>query len=418
MQESQGQEARERDSRARVVDVVRIGHNLVTRNGVVFGRCRFRDRLHWSKAPIQGERALHRRRDGRVEVTRELKRWLAEWEGAIKAERWEALRTAQERPGWASMERVLQVYPRAAAAQYARSGAPRPATAAATAARVRKLLEELGLPESVSTAALTPERIDDWLTRRVADAEDADRARRSAASSLNQARAIWARWAMPEYRRAGLTVAPCCLEWRRIRAPSVPYTPPPDELRRATATAFARLEQEDPPLWTAAALMFLFGMRPVDAKVLTWERFVQADGRRLLSYMPSKTRLSAAGRQVTIPVAEAVYQRLRVAAGGSEPFVVPAEHATAREDMFKRRLNRWVRGLGWDRARFPKAGYELRKLFASAVLNTAGIEWAAAYLGDNPETVRKYYAAVWHERAPLVDPAAAILRTIPPAGQP
>ena len=59
-----------------------------------------------------------------------------------------------------------------------------------------------------------------------------------------------------------------------------------------------------------------------------------------------------------------------------------------------------------------EGAYELRKLAVSAALNAAGIEWAAALAGDNPETVRKYYAAMYRRQAPAVDPAAIIRQAV------
>jgi hypothetical protein len=45
----------------------------------------------------------------------------------------------------------------------------------------------------------------------------------------------------------------------------------------------------------------------------------------------------------------------------------------------------------------------------SAALNAHGIEWASALAGDNPETVRRYYAAMYRRRMPLIDTRATIL---------
>jgi hypothetical protein len=87
-------------------------------------------------------------------------------------------------------------------------------------------------------------------------------------------------------------------------------------------------------------------------------------------------------------------------------FVVPAASETERHNVFLRELNTWMRGLGWDG---EKASYELRKLAVSAALNAHGIEWASALAGDNPETVRRYYAAMYRRRMPLIDTRATIL---------
>jgi hypothetical protein len=51
-----------------------------------------------------------------------------------------------------------------------------------------------------------------------------------------------------------------------------------------------------------------------------------------------------------------------------------------------------MRGIGWSRLKYPKAAHELRKLAGSMWYTKAGLQWAASWLGDTPETVYHYYA--------------------------
>jgi hypothetical protein len=60
---------------------------------------------------------------------------------------------------------------------------------------------------------------------------------------------------------------------------------------------------------------------------------------------------------------------------------------------------------GW---KTPKASYELRKMFVSAVYNAHGLMWAAAYSGDNPTTIEKYYGAAYRRDAPSLDVAQIV----------
>jgi integrase len=223
---------------------------------------------------------------------------------------------------------------------------------------------------------------------------------------------VWAAWTLDGYKQAGLALPGCLLEWPKAgrgAAQAPQYQDPPDELKRATVEALDRLEQENPTLWLAATLMLECAMRPCDARELRWEAFEVRDGAAWLRYVPSKTRgRTREVRAVELPIDPELLARMRRA--NPEPgHVVPAASATAREDVFKRRLNGWMRGLGWDIATYRKGAYELRKLSVSAALNSAGIEWAAARAGDNPETVRKYYAAMYRRRMPMVDTRATIL---------
>jgi integrase len=214
------------------------------------------------------------------------------------------------------------------------------------------------------------------------------------------------------YRQAGLALPAGLMEWPKAgrgAAQAPQYQDPPDELKRRTVEALDRLEAENPTLWLAATLMLECSMRPCDARALQWDAFEVRDGAAWLRYVPSKTRgRTREARAVELPLESDLLARMRRA--NPEPgHVVPAASETARWDLFKRDLNGWMRGLGWDRELYRKGAYELRKLSVSAALNAAGIEWAAARAGDNPETVRKYYAAMYRRRMPMVDTRATIL---------
>lgn len=73
-------------------------------------------------------------------------------------------------------------------------------------------------------------------------------------------------------------------------------------------------------------------------------------------------------------------------------WIIPGTSPAARRKLIVRQLAAWMRKIGWDKVKYPKAAHELRKLAASMWYTKAGLQWAATWLGDTPETVYHYYA--------------------------
>ena len=402
--------------------VVRIGTNLVLRGEIAYARLQEPGRrvMRWVRAPMQGQSApgfagAWSMRAGVPVATKALERWRDELENDMRTDRWDRAHAGSGRASGApSLDRVLEVYADLAAASYAERDSPRPTTAHECAAKLRMIAGDMGVGAADPVDRLTADAVRRWVRGRVdaAPADQRDRARYSAWRTLAQARSCWAAWTLDGYRQAGLALPGCLLGWPKAgrgAAQAPQYQDPPDDLKRATVEALDRLEAENPALWLAATLMLECSMRPCDARALQWEAFEVRDGAAWLRYVPSKTRgRTREVRAVELPVDPELLARMRRA--NPEPgHVVPAASETARWDLFKRELNGWMRGLGWDREMYRKGAYELRKLSVSAALNSAGIEWAAARAGDNPETVRKYYAAMYRRRMPLGDTSATIL---------
>jgi integrase len=187
---------------------------------------------------------------------------------------------------------------------------------------------------------------------------------------------------------------------------------PPDDLMAGTVKAYGELEKENPKLWLAATLALMFGMRPTaDGARAEWSWFVQRGGAWWLEYTPSKTRgrTTEGSAVVQIRLPEGLWERMR-AANPRPGYVVPGECVKHRVDVFKRDLCAWQRGNGWDRARYCKPAYMLRKLCASAVARATGgnVQAAASMLGITVATVIKHYAADFRRQSAAVDVAGVI----------
>jgi integrase len=286
--------------------------------------------------------------------------------------------------------------------------------------RLRHIARRCGLAESDSLTKLTPDAIDAWLARRVKEQTTLERPREKAlavaSDILNGARGVFARWAMDEYRRQGIEIPDCVLRWPR---PATSYRPqwqdPPLELKLATIRRAEELKKEQPKVWILFQVLLSFGCRPNDALNLRLGDFKflpGADGkpRRCLVYRPNKTR-DRNGKLVTVPVPERVWSELaavRKRLKTGDDLLVPSVPGHRGRQQVQEDLNKWLRSIGWTREHFYQGAYNLRKLFTSAVLVSAGEQAASDFCGSSIAMVRRHYGAFYTERLPEIDTAAVI----------
>jgi integrase len=401
------------------MSVKSIGENLVLRNGVAYARWRYGGRVRWQRAPVQGE-AVRRKagawrigEDGEAVATQQLVDWLQSWQNDIRSGKWEQAHAASARSEYPSVGRLMEVYERIAASHYAQHGAPQPTTARDCAGKFRIIAEGCGAGLEASTAELTPARVGRWIEGRVSAAVEAERprARYSAWRTVAQARALWAGWTAAEYKEARVVLPECLGEWPRparnaARPPA--KTRPTQELIRGTLEAWRRLEGEDPALWLAATVLFYFGVRPGDALALTWGDIVEESGQAVLRVTPRKTSMSAAADRTQAHYLPAgLLARMR-AANPAAGFIVPGSNPTERMNLYKRRLNAWMRAVGWDREHFRKGAYNFRSLYNSLVAHYHGAQVAAELIGDNVETAKRFYTHPVGSARVVIDPAEMI----------
>lgn len=360
----------------------RIEKGLYIVNGVVYMERTKGGVLCRRKAPVQFSAALNSRR----QPTADLRRAYREFLDGVENEAFREMRRA--RSVAPTPERLAEAYRAAAALRFAQHRQPRQRTVDNNVTAFLALCRDVGA-ERVDR--LTPQAVGEWVAGRAAGS---DRARVTAWSTLAQARSLWAAWTIEGYERAGIVIPVCLARWPRGRARAVTrkYMRPPEELRAATMAWYAGLEESDQAAWAAATLMVQFAMRPADAARLRWEDFeARPDGNLTLVYVPAKTRdTTAAPRPVRWPAAAELLARMR-AAGGAE-HVVPGACEADRYALFSGRLNPAMRALGWERARWGKACYELRKMCVDGVRRRFGLDRSVQISGDSPSTVQDYYS--------------------------
>lgn len=113
-----------------------------------------------------------------------------------------------------------------------------------------------------------------------------------------------------------------------------------------------------------------------------------------LSWSPKRNKARA------VPLRPERVAAWRAAFGGAWPegYLVPGAYLDAREKWLARVVNGWIAPWLPDR---EKRLHELRKKAGSEVYTSQGIEAAAAFLGDTPETTMRHYARFLGKVSPV-----------------
>lgn len=352
---------------------VRVADLLYVRNGRLYGMKTIHGKLIRKVAPVQGLDAL----DLKGRVTAAAKRWVLQWSSMLESEEYFA-EVEEKKEVVPTLIELIREYEIIAEAEYALNHSPAPATVAMCVGALKRLAKRAGLPLSSRTDALTAE-----VLQRLADELLRDGLKPvTVYAQFNQARSVFAQWALERYRLKGWTVVQPPWPRRRGRALlSDRYQRPPEALRNATLEWYRALEAQMPMVWVAATLMLQCGMRNGDTARLRWSDFeVEAD-RVVIGYTPNKTSASS-GRRVHCAISLALYERLR-AAGGKGDFVLEG----ARECYIL--INSSMRSIGWSGG---KGAYELRKMCIDRIYREFGAEAAVQVSGDDIRTVCRYYA--------------------------
>jgi integrase len=363
--------------------------NLVTRNGT-----------YYCRATVYGKVFLRASPYGTLDKSL---RWARALIAAAKARRGDSLAETKAHSEYPTIGEFTEAYRAAAADQFALDGKPAPRTAEKNIAALLDLVKTAlatERPEQLRLDVLTPELIEDRTRARVTAAAgnelDVQRARVTAASRTRLVKSLFARWTAPYYARAGIVLPPTVA---RIRLTGKSFRPPPYQSRPADLVArtheeAAKLAKESPDKWAAYLLCYRFGLRAGEAAAARWS-WIEVDG--------AGTRVLRICRRAdwkgpknlvdhSIPATADTWAALE-ALRGKSPHILPGPTPGLRYNLVTRDLADWMRGIGWNKATYSKGAHELRKLAGCVWLTSAGLAWAAKWLGDNPVTVAHYYAS-------------------------
>ena len=223
-------------------------------------------------------------------------------------------------------------------------------------------------------------------------------------STLAQARSVLSSGACRLYKQLDLKVgdvssfvsARC---QRKRKGPARTYRLPPRDLIDRTIAEGKLLADSEPHLHAVFVLLYYLGLRASEAAAArgSWLERSASPG---VSFMHIISRpeqdFVPKGIEGSVPMAGEVHdiilsnqQSLKVA----DDFLIPGCSRSARERLIKRDFAQWMRGIGWDREIYRKAGHELRKIRGSIWWTDYGPAQAQAWLRHaSIDTTFKYYA--------------------------
>jgi len=316
---------------------------------------------------------------------------------AARERRWEALDDTKLRKGYATLGELVRVF-KAEAARHDL----RPLTVTNYVSCLGLVLDKTSVAE-VSTELLSEKTVDAYVARKLAEETPANRARlrRSINSTVNQARGLFGEdWAMGAYKKAGLRLPASIEDFRDafvVEAPLKRYVMTEERKRLLAKThqAAAAFRGENSDLWPVYLLCYYLAMRAGEAAAARWAWIVaDPDGRSWMQVINRPGEFRAKGSEGKIPIPKQVVtwlEELRRRRGGD--FILPGPHKTARRALVVKTFAAWMRTIGWDAARYPKAAHELRAARGSEWYTLRGLEAAAKWLRHkDPATTVRFYA--------------------------
>lgn len=339
------------------------------------------------------------------------------WLAALKKEMLEGapasqrFNTARIRTEWPTVKQVCDAYLAMVPARYAVKRKPAPVTARRNVGQLENILRELHNVKQTDGLRFGADLLDGrsaerFVVGRLAAAPAADklleqRARVTAASTLAQARSIFAKWTRPKYKEAGIELPPQLWEWFDSIESHKPtkYEQRPALLVDKTMT---EIREQPAARQVAFALCYNFALRRDEALHARWDWVFPHMGGRAIrvpgqddghGYKGSKT-----GKTRLVPATADVWARLEATKAGE--WIIPGETQKAREEVLDA-VGNWMRTVGWDSRSYTKTLHELRKLAGSKWCQAVGPQRAADWLGDTLQTALHFYVDVIGQAAPV-----------------
>lgn len=356
-------------------------------------RVYFRVRSDGSKAfyarivdPKTGKETWQSSPDGSVALAKALVTDSEKAVGEMRANAYhEALGVIRQRPdGW-TIGRVLEEYPKAAEARRAAVQSPSVGSQTAQLSRARRVFKG----SEGKSVALAPRIAHDYELARIR--KDGEDARETAYSEYNQVKALFSRWALAAYERAGMPRTE--LRWDEIKRPAFQFKLQAEELRDRTIDAGKEEMRKDSPEGRAFLLEYFCAMSAADAVRANWD-WLGADDA--VHYERHKTHKPADPK---LPPDVAARWR-ELAAKADSPFVLPFAAPSRRHSFLLKDFADWMTALGWTT---EKKGHELRKLRCSYWITKFGPTWTQAWSGDSLPVLMRHYARMLPEAAPKMD---------------
>jgi integrase len=253
------------------------------------------------------------------------------------------------------------------------------------------------------TNVLTEKTVEDYVSAALAE-KDSDSSRRTIASTLTQAKAIFGARAMKAYRDIRLPDMAPFRAAGRFSAPVATFRFPnpaiglTEELVAKTKEEARKLKGPKRVTWL---LCYELGLRAAEVAFCRWNWFTMdpAGGIRLnILNRPEEGFHPKHHRERVLPVHPDLWKTLLELKGQGE-FLIDLPNQTARENLIARDFATWMTNLGW---KTEKKAHELRRLRGSEWYSRMGAEVAQTWLGHKDISMTcRVYATLTRQPAPL-----------------
>ena len=292
---------------------------------------------------------------------------------------------------------LCATYREAAAARRRRKGKPRERTVQTNINQIHNLIRTATDLDATgyTTDILTPDTLDryaDKLTARYDDTyEHQVRARTTGHSTIQHVKSLFAQWSLEYYETQGISLVDidAFMKHQAIEPPDSKYTFPPIPLVEATEQASKELQRDRSPLYGAFLLCHDLGLRAGAAAAARWDWIEHTDNGRFL-HIPNSNVFQTKSKSYRIRINEHTWEQLINLDTFGQDHILPA--TVDRYTLITEDLCEWMRGIGWDHAHYSKGAHELRKLAGARWYTHHGLQVAAEWLGDHPNTVYRFYA--------------------------
>lgn len=276
---------------------------------------------------------------------------------------------------------------------------------------LRSILKEVMGKEvnlgQVKATALTSVLLEEFKTRRRQKATGfvaVERAKRTANSTITQARSMFTKDALPIYE--GLRL-PDLKEFKEVSKfglqQDTAYRPiPAVVIAEMEREARESLRETSPAQYLGYLMAIRLGMRDCEIVASRWEWLEEWPTGTQMAILVRED-FAPKGAEGRVPVSEEVLAELRALGGPRERgkgFILPGATPTARNEAIYRELSTWVRGFLPDRV---KSVHELRKHAGSIVVTqTKSLVHAQRFLRHRSvATTERHYATLLDTLAPL-----------------
>ncbi|MFM1770375.1 MAG: hypothetical protein RJA22_2904 [Verrucomicrobiota bacterium] len=244
------------------------------------------------------------------------------------------------------------------------------------------------LPASVLTGKLVADFEDYMAKAGLAAHRDRESTKRTVAGYLRQARSLFKRTTLPRYAELGVALPDLTGFMTRAteRAIVAERVPPDDEVLEATLKAGPQLRESDRDAYIAWLLGFS-SLRRGECSRMEWTWLSRVNGIPHIR-VPANSK---GRREALIPIDERLWaeledyrkRRQRGIDADEERYVLPSPRigqggpgARLRAQNVFRRVNKWMRALGWTT---NHTMHEMRALILSRIRDDYGLDTAQAF---------------------------------------